>query len=121
MAAGSNEFTAATNITAALWANLQPSEVFRCDVFSQARNSFTWIRDLSFGGVLGGGNASHLLDATPLRHFLQKHLQHQRIQANIKRGCLYALAISATNYTSGRSYLFIQGQKGHPCGTAVGG
>src|ERR1035438_9508339 len=37
-----------------------------------------------------------------------------RIQENIKRGHLYALAISATNYNSGKSYLFIQGKKGHP-------
>jgi NTE family protein len=55
-----------------------------------------------------------LLDATPLRHFLNKHLECDRIQENIKRGRLYALAISATNYNSGKSYLFIQGMKGHP-------
>ena len=51
---------------------------------------------------------------TPLRHFLGRHLDCDRIQANIKRGNLYALAISATNFNSGKSYLFIQGVKGHP-------
>ena len=53
---------------------------------------------------------------TPLLcgHFLAKHLDCSRIQDNIKRGHLYALAISATNYSSGKSYLFIQGAKGHP-------
>ena len=70
--------------------------------------------DLSFGAVLGGGHARSLLDATPLRHFLAKHLDCDRIQENIKRGHLYALAISATNYNSGKSYLFIQGKRGHP-------
>ncbi|HET8668992.1 MAG TPA: patatin-like phospholipase family protein [Terriglobales bacterium] len=114
IAAGSDDFAAAVNVTAALWSGLRPSDVFRCDLLSQARNSLIWIRDLSFGGVLGGGNARHLLDATPLRHFLSRHLHCERIQANIKRDHLYALAISATNYTSGRSYLFIQGKKGHP-------
>jgi NTE family protein len=54
------------------------------------------------------------LDATPLRHYLGTHLDCSRIQDNIKRGHLYALAISATNYSSGKSYLFIQGAKGHP-------
>jgi NTE family protein len=81
---------------------------------SQAFNSLTWIRDLSFGGVLGGGNAHSLLDANPLRHFLRRHLRCERIQANIKKGHLYAVVVSATNYTSGRAYLFIQGKKGHP-------
>ena len=63
---------------------------------------------------MGGGNARSLLDASPLRRFLNQHLDCNRIQDNIKRGHLYALTISATNYNSGKSYLFIQGTKGHP-------
>lgn len=114
LAMGSDNFSQATAILANLWANLKPSDVFRCDFVSQAHNSLVWILDLSFGGALGGGNARSLLDATPLRHFLRKHLDTSRIQENIKRGNLYALAVSATNYNSGKSYLFIQGQKGHP-------
>ena len=114
LAVGSDDFTLATRVLAGLWSRLKPTDIFRCDVLSQARNSFTWIVDLSFGGVMGGGNARSLLDATPLRHFLNTHLHCERIQDNIKRGHLYALTVSATNYNSGKSYLFIQGMKGHP-------
>jgi NTE family protein len=114
LAVGSDDFALATRVTAALWMGLRPSDVFRCDLVSQAFNSLTWIRDLSFGGVLGGGNARSLLDATPLRHFLHRYLRCERIQPNINRGHLYAVVISATNYTSGKAYLFIQGKKGHP-------
>ncbi len=114
LAAGSDDFASATRILAHLWSSLRPTDVFRCDVLSQARNSITWILDLSFGAVLGGGNARSLLDASPLQGFLRTHLKCERIQDNIKRGHLYALAISATNYNSGKSYLFIQGAKGHP-------
>jgi NTE family protein len=114
LAVGSDDFASATQITARLWSGLQPSDIFRCDLATQARNSITWILDLSFGGFAGGGNARSLLDATPLKSFLAKHLDCSRIQTNIKQGCLYALAISATNYSSGRSYLFIQGKRGHP-------
>lgn len=114
VAVGSDDFAIATKLLAQLWSELTPSDVFRCDLMAQTRNSLTWIIDLSFGGVLGGGNARSLLDATPLRHFLNEHLDCGRIQENIKRGHLYALAISATNYGSGKSYLFIQGAKGHP-------
>jgi NTE family protein len=114
LAAGSDEFSSSTQTLARLWADLKPSDVFRCDVLTQAQNSLTWIMDLSFGGFLGGGNAHSLLDAAPLQHFLAAHLDCSRIETNIKRGYLYALAISATNYNSGKSYLFIQGKKGHP-------
>jgi NTE family protein len=114
LAVGSDDLSTATRVISKLWSELRPQDVFRCDLLTQAHNSITWILDLSFGGILGGGNARSLLDATPLRHFLGKHLDCERIQTNIKQGYLYALAISATNYHSGRSYLFIQGKKGHP-------
>jgi len=114
LATGCGDFALATERIAEAWATLEPSEIFHCGLLSQARNSLTWMLDLSFGGILGGGNARSLLDATPLHHFLNRHLDCDRIQENIKRGNLYALAISATNYNSGRSYLFIQGKKGHP-------
>jgi NTE family protein len=114
LATGCHDFALATQRIAEAWATLEPSEIFNCGLLSQARNSLTWMLDLSFGAILGGGNARSLLDATPLRHFLNRHLDCDRIQDNIKRGHLYALAISATNYNSGKNYLFIQGKKGHP-------
>jgi len=113
LAVGCDDFALATKVLADRWAALRPSDIFHCDLVSQAHNSLTWILDLSFGAVLGGGNARSLLDATPLRGFLNRHLKYDRIQENIKRGHLHALAISATNYNSGNSYLFIQGAKGH--------
>jgi len=114
LAVGCDEFTSAAKVLAKMWGELRPSDIFRCDALAQARNSITWILDLSFGAVLGGGNARSLLDASPLRQFLSSHLDTSRIQDNIRRGYLYAIAISATNYNSGKSYLFIQGMKGHP-------
>ena len=83
-------------------------------MLTQARNSFTWIMDLSFGALLGGGNARSLLDASPLRHFLSAHLDCGRSRKTFDAGISTRLAISATNYNSGKSYLFIQGAKGHP-------
>ena len=113
LAVGADDFASATKALADLWARLRPFDIFHCDLASQAHNSLTWILDLSFGGIFGGGNARSLLDATPLRNYLNRHLDCDRIQENIKRGNLYALAISATNYNSRKSYLFIQGAKGH--------
>jgi NTE family protein len=114
LAVGCDEFAIATRVLARLWSELRPNDIFRCDALSQASNSIRWMLDLSFGALLGGGNAHSFLDATPLRHFLNRYLDCDQIDKNIKRGHLYALAVSATNYNSGKSYLFIQGMKGHP-------
>ena len=78
------------------WSDIRPSDVFRCDVLSQAQNSLTWILDLSFGALLGGGNARSLLDVISTEAlFLSEHIHYDRIHNNIKRGHLYALVISA--------------------------
>ncbi|MFZ0805334.1 MAG: patatin-like phospholipase family protein [Candidatus Sulfotelmatobacter sp.] len=114
LATGCGDFPLVTQLIEEAWATLKPSEIFHCGLISQAQNSLTWMLDLSFGAILGGGHARSLLDATPLRRFLQRHLDCDQIQENIRRGNLYALAISATNYNSGKSYLFIQGKRGHP-------
>ena len=114
LAAGSDDFSSTTHLLAEMWGGLKPSDIFRCDFVTQAHNSITWILDLSFGGFTGGGHARSLLDASPLRTFLNRHLNFDGIQENIRRGNLYALAISATNFNSGKSYIFVQGAKGHP-------
>lgn len=114
LAAGCHEFAATTKRIAGLWSSLKPSDIFRCDLVTQAHNSFTWMLDLALGAVAGGGNARFLLDASPLRRYLSANVQWNQIQKNVQNGDLFALAISATNYDSGKSYLFIQGEEGHP-------
>jgi len=56
LAVGS-DFALATKVVAELWSGIRPSDVFTCNVLSQAGNSLTWIMDLSFGGIFGGGHA----------------------------------------------------------------
>ena len=114
LAVGSNDFALATKVVAQLWSGIRPSDVFSCNFLSQTGNSLTWILDLSFGGILGGGHAHSLLDATPLRDFLSKHIDCDRIQENIKRGHLFALAISATNYNTGKQLSLHSGQERPP-------
>ena len=113
LAVGCDDFAAATKILADLWAGLRPSDIFHCDLASQAQNSLTWILDLSFGGILGGGNAKSLLDASPLRNFLNRHLDCDRIQENIRRGTSTRSPFRRPTIAPGKSYLFIQGAKGH--------
>jgi len=43
LAVGSEDFALATKVLARAWSDVRPSDVFRCDVLSQAHNSLTWI------------------------------------------------------------------------------
>lgn len=114
IAAGSGDFRGATRRLAELWSDLQVHDVFRTDLLTLGLGAARWLRDLSLGGILGGGNAQALLDATPLEAFLARHLDLGGIGRAIDDGHLFAVAIAATSYHSGRSFIFVQGRPGHP-------
>ena len=114
IAAGSGDFGSATRRLADLWANLRVHDVFRTDLLTLGMGAARWLRDLSLGGVLGGGGACALLDASPLEGFLGEHLRLEGIRRSIADGHLYAVAIAATSYHSGRSFIFVEGRPGHP-------
>jgi NTE family protein len=114
IAAGSDDFGSATRRLADLWANLRVHDVFRTDLLTLGMGAARWLRDLSLGGALGGGGACALLDAAPLEGFLREHLRLAGIARSIADGHLYAVAIAATSYHSGRSFIFVEGRPGHP-------
>jgi NTE family protein len=114
LAAHSDNFTQATQKLSDLWSELKAQNIYRTDLWSLSQLTGQFLKDLALGKIIGGGHAQSFLDASPLRDFLSKHLDFEGIQSSIDRGCLYAVAITATNYYSGKSFTFIQGQKGHP-------
>jgi NTE family protein len=114
IASGSENFSEATRRVSELWAQIKANDVFKTDPFSLGAGSAKWLRDLSMGGLIGGGGAQSLLDFSPLRGYLEKNLSFDGIQRSIDKNLLYAVAISATSYYSGKSFTFIQGQSGHP-------
>ncbi len=117
VAAGSSDFGEAARALARLWGNLRFEDVVRADLPALACAGARWVHDLSLGGLVGGGHVRSLLDASPLRAFLRGSLPLAGIAGAIASGDLYAVAVSATSYHSGRSFTFIQGRTGHPSWT----
>ncbi|MGH7788830.1 MAG: patatin-like phospholipase family protein [Candidatus Binatia bacterium] len=114
VAASSADLRAGTQKLADLWADLTVKQVFHADPISLGSGGLRWVRDLALGGLIGGGTVQSLVDATPLRAHLTKHLPLGGIAEAVRKNQLYAVAISATSYHSGKSFTFIQGQPGHP-------
>ncbi len=114
MAAYSARLSEATALLAQMWSNLKMTDVVRTDLPGLSRNVLRLATDMAVGGAFGAGRAQSLLDAAPLRDFLSRSLPMQNITDAIDHGHLYALAITATGYHSGRAFTFIQGRAGHP-------
>jgi len=114
VAAGSSSFHEATRKLADLWCHLQVDQVFRTDALSLGLGAFGMLRDLLLGGLLGRTVTQALFDTAPLRELLARALPLDGIAEAIRLGHLYAIAVSATSYHSGRSFTFVQGRPGHP-------
>ena len=114
VASQSSNFREATQTLAQLWSDLTMRDVVKADVLSLGANGFRLLQDLALGGLIKGAGLRSLLDASPLRALLVKHLRLEGIAESIRRGHLYAAAISATSYHSGKSFTFIEGKAGHP-------
>jgi NTE family protein len=104
----------ATSALASIWTRLTVRDVFRPDLLSFLLNGLRLVTDLGLGGLVGGGRVQSLLDTTPLQGFLGAVLPLDGIGEAIRKGHVYAIAVTATSYHSGRSFTFIQGRPGHP-------
>jgi NTE family protein len=114
LAAESASFHDASRRLAELWQGLRVDQVFRADPMSLAGGALGVARDVLLGGLLGRTVTQGFFDASPLRAHLARELPLGRIQDGIREGHLYAVAITATSYHSGRSFTFVQGRPGHP-------
>jgi NTE family protein len=114
VAALAGHFREATTALAGVWTRLEVRDVFRPDLPAFLKTGLRLVADLGLGGLLGGGRVQSMLDTTPLRGLLERVLPLEGIGDAIRRGHLYALAVTATSYHSGRSFTFIQGRPGHP-------
>lgn len=114
VAAESAHLYQATQVLARLWAQLEVRQVFRTDALSLVRGAARLVRDLALGGLLGHTVTQSLFDASPLYELIARTFPPDGIAAGIREGRLYAVAVSATSYHSGRSFTFVQGRPGYP-------
>jgi NTE family protein len=114
LAARGARFGAATREIAGVWSGLRIDAVFRSDVGSLARTAASLAWDFGPGALFGRTRTHGLLDTAPLDALIERHLPPRGIADALRRGHLYAVAVTATSYHSGRSFTFVEGRSGHP-------
>jgi len=93
-----------------IWANFHVGKVFRTDPLTAIKSGLRW--GLAFaGGGLFRQQPRSILDNSPLRGLLERHIRFARIQQAIDSGDLRAVAVTASGYSSGMSVTFFQGIK----------
>jgi NTE family protein len=94
-----------------LWSGLNSENVIKTDAFSLGKIGAKWLRDLSSAGVLSREKTTHLLDSTPLREYLEKRIDFNQIEQNLRTGRFYGLSFTATNYKTGTAVTFYDGDE----------
>ncbi len=106
LASAKNSFNEQVQSLIRIWEELTPENVLRTDIASLGKLSAGWIKDLSFGGMFGRSESTHLLDSTPLRDLLEESIDFDQIEKNILNQKLYGVAVSTTSYATGTSVTF---------------
>lgn len=114
LAGRGGRFGEVTGEIAQLWSGLRFESVVRTDLLAMLRTGLGLASDLLAGSLVGRTVTHALLDASPLEALLRGAFPARGIAEAIRRGRVYAVAIAATSYHSGRSFLFVQGRAGHP-------
>jgi NTE family protein len=112
LASQRSDLADATESLARLWSGLSTSAVMRTDVFSLLGNALRIVAALTMGGSRLAPSARGLVDTKPLGKLLDRLVDPEEIDANIREGSLEALGVSATSYRSGDSITFVQGRPG---------
>jgi len=94
-----------------IWANFHVGKVFRTDAWTALKSGLRWGLTFITGG-LGKGQPRSVLDNSPMREMLERHIRFARIQQAIDTGVLRAVSVTTSGYTSGTSITFFQGIKG---------
>ncbi|HEX6591248.1 MAG TPA: patatin-like phospholipase family protein [Moraxellaceae bacterium] len=91
-----------------VWGDFRTDLVYRTDWPGVLRRAARFIWTMAFGRLIRDLPVS-LLDNSPLRELLDRHLPMERVQQAIDGGHLRALCITASGYASGESVSFYQG------------
>ena len=114
LAARGARFDEAARELARLWSQLKVEDVYASDLRSLAKAGASLAFDFTLGALLGRTHTHGLLDTAPLGRLIERSLPARGIADGIRAGRLYAVAVTATSYHSGRSFTFIEGRAGHP-------
>ena len=109
LAIHADDFAGAVRHLVGVWEGFHCNQVYRSDWPGIMRSGRRWLSALM---LINRANPISLLDNTPLGEMLARTMDFERIRANIDHGALYAVAVTASGYTSGQSVTFYQGGSG---------
>lgn len=115
LASRADDFTTAVRCLGKVWRHFHAGQVYRADALGVAHSGARWLGLLSLGWMVARWRRLRprsLLDNAPLGELLRDLVHLERLPGLIGQGCLQALAVSASSYSSGQHISFFDGRPG---------
>jgi len=111
LACSADQFDAGVEAIAQMWHDIHAEQVYRADSLGVIRSGAQWLTMLSIGWLLARWRKARprsLLDNAPLAGLLAQAVPLQRLPRLLAGRHLQALALTASNYSSGEHVTFYQ-------------
>jgi NTE family protein len=111
LACNADQFDGAVEAIAQVWQDFRAEQVYRADSLGVIRSGAQWLTMLSLGWLLARWRRSKprsLLDNAPLGELLAQMVPLQRLPRMLSGRHVQALALTASNYSSGEHVTFYQ-------------
>lgn len=108
LAASSLHFKQGVKRLTGVWENFEVEKVYRADAWAAGTRGGRLLFAMLTGGF-GQSSPRSLLDNTPLRELLERHVSFERIDQAVDSGDLRALSVTACSYQTGQSVSFYRG------------
>jgi len=111
LACNADQFDAAVEGIVEVWRNFHAEQVFRADSLGVIRSGAQWLTMLSIGWLIARWRRARprsLLDNSPLADLLTRMVPVERLPRMLRGRHLQALAVTASNYSSGEHVTFYQ-------------
>lgn len=111
LASNANDIHTGIQRLSHLWGSLRTEMVYACDSLSLFKTGAYWLGVLSMGWAfpsLRSRKPYSLLDNSPLRVLLDSTVDFDRINSNLQKGLIDALAITSAGYDTGEHLTFYQ-------------
>ncbi len=110
IATHAGSFKEAADDLNALWSQISIEKIFKPGLWPLIKG-VAQITGSFFNQGVGRKRPVALLDNSPLRELLERHIHFENIDTAIRDGDLDAVAVTAMGYTSGESVSFYQGRE----------
>ncbi len=90
------------------WSRLRCHQVYRTGWGHNLGRGLHWLAAMTLGGLGAAHNPRSLLDNDPLGRLLEREFNFTGVQQAVDSGCLKALLVTASGYTTAQAVTFFQ-------------